>query len=105
MSKAMDKFLDCLIEKDPEHMPQMQIIFMPGTGANAGALRKAKDAPGMYELCTYIGVTAEAPSSARKNDLVAVSMFFESDAVQRVMVQTDTPNIEVVSPEIVPARS
>lgn len=101
----MDKFLNAIIDRHPQNTPELQIIFVPGTGASAGGLRRVKDADGIYELCTYTSPTNIAPDKLKKSDLIAVSMFFEASAVQRVIFPTEEGDIEVVRSGIIPARS
>lgn len=106
MSKAMDKFLNKLIDDHPQSTPEVQIVFVPGTGANAGGLRRVKGMDGIYELRSFAAPGNIAPQQLKQTDLVMVSMYFESDAVQRVIQQAEEPMVKPVhAPLITPARS
>ena len=102
MNSPMKQFLDNLISEATESdgVAQVQIIFHPGTGQSAGGLRKTA-VEGLYELCTFCAPGNIAPEMLRQEDLITASMFFEANAVQRVMQQTDQASIEVASPSIV----
>lgn len=104
MSKAMEKFLDHLIEDSDEESADVQIIFQPGMGANAGSMRKAKGFDGVYELCTFTAPANVSQAQAQRmdeSDLIATSMFFEADSVQRVMMVTDAGGLQAAGSGIV----
>lgn len=107
MGAPMKKFLDSLIDEAEENVAQVQIVFVPGTGAAAGGLTRVEGQDGMYELVTFTAPTGMNPAQLRDEDLQAVSMFFEPDAVQRVMKEKEVET-QLVTPAgaggIVPGR-
>lgn len=108
MSKAisMANYLDALIDNNPEKMCQVQLVFEPGMGSNAGGLRRAKlpngnTAKGLYELATVaqrVGPDGKTPLQ----EFVMVSHVFAAEAVQRVVAEVEVPDEMMPSGLIVP---
>jgi hypothetical protein len=105
MSQGMKKFLDKLIANHPEHSPSVQIIFQPGAASNAGVIRKVEGNDEMYEMGTFVTRGNIPQHQVKKEDLIQASMYFASDAVQRVMM---VPEEKMVQPAgsgiVVPGR-
>jgi hypothetical protein len=103
----MKAYLDHLLDEGGGDGVEMQIIFQPGMGANAGAVRRVKGFDGLYEMLTW-SAPADVPQQIAqrlpKEQLLAVSMFFEADAVQRIMKEQEQSNITLAHPGDIPQR-
>jgi hypothetical protein len=84
----MSKFIGKMIDESSEKMCELQVIFEPGVAAIAGAVRRVPDIDDMFEMLTYSAPADVPPQVAQqlpKDQLIATSMYFQGDAVQRVM--------------------
>ncbi|MCJ7796355.1 MAG: hypothetical protein MUQ56_06255 [Thermoleophilia bacterium] len=103
MSKAMQGYLDALIEAGEDGAAEVQIVFNPGMGQMAGGLRHARRPgtdnimPDLYELCLAAKPGPDAPIEIRKLDFVVISQVFDADAVQRVVMQVGSEKPTIVT--------
>jgi hypothetical protein len=85
-ANLMEKFLTQLIDSSPEAVADLQISFRTGR-AVAGAVRKIKDYPGLFE-CLAV---AQKPG----NQMVMVKMYFHAEDIETVNLAMEEQKIAV----------
>jgi hypothetical protein len=89
----MKSYLEKLCAQNPDGI-MVAVVFR--SGLVQGALRKAKDQDGLYELLGPGQVQDPQNPKIPKN--VLVSNIFESEAVERVLLFIDIPQPQIVTP-------